>query len=67
MTLVTLNTRLGSIPGDRRGRRYNRNPVAFEDRELRLIQGSLGQVIESLDRVDRKGCGQAAVPDVDTG
>lgn len=65
MTIVTLDTRLRTIASNGRSRGYDRDPIAFEHGELRLIQRGLGQVIEGLDGVDRESSGQAAVPDVD--
>ena len=67
MTVVTLNTRLRAIPGNGGSGGYDRDPIAFDDGELRLIHGGLGQVVEGLDGIDRKGRGQTAVPNVDPG
>jgi len=67
MAAVALSTRLGTISRNGRSGGYDGNPVAFEDGELRLIQRGLGQVLESLDCVDCKSCGQTAVADVDPG
>ena len=65
MTVVTLDTRWRSISRNGGSGGYNRNTVAFEDGELWLIQGGLGQVVESFDGVDCKGCGETTVPDAD--
>lgn len=50
----TLGTRLRTISHNRVIGGYDGNPIALEDRELRLIQWGLGQVIESLNGVDRE-------------
>jgi hypothetical protein len=67
MAVDALSTRSRTVPHNRRSGGYDRNPIAFEDGDLRLIQGGLGQVIESLDGVDRKSRGQPAIPDIDPG
>jgi len=67
MAVVTLNTRRRAICHNGRIWGYDRNPVAFDDWELRLIHEGLGQMVEGFDGVDRKGRGQTAVAYVDPG
>jgi len=55
MAVVTLNTRRRAICHNGRIWGYDRNPVAFDDWELRLIHEGLGQMVEGFDGVDRKG------------
>ena len=65
MLVMALSTRWGAIYHNGRIWRYDGDTVAFEDGELWLIHGGLGQMIEGLDGIDRKGRGQTAVADVD--
>lgn len=65
MAVDPFGTRLRAISHNRIIGGYDGNPITFENRELRLIQRGLRQVIESFNGVDREGGGQTTIADVD--
>jgi len=65
MAMDPFSTRLRAISHNRIIGGHDGNPIAFENRELRLVQRGLGEVIESFDGVDGESGGQTTVADVD--